>query len=166
LFLLLPTLSVVFFFVAKGLVFFTALSGAFVAGLDAGLIYNEFPLMGGQIVPQEIFALKPLWRNFFENETTVQFNHRLLVQRKQKKRKKKNENRNLSFLFPFEMTFRCFFLKGITTWTAIAAFYISGLRRGKQLPLTPRLGLHALFLMATTQVFFFVDFFSSSSCFW
>ena len=30
------------------LVYTTAMSGAFVAGLDAGLVYNEFPLMGGQ----------------------------------------------------------------------------------------------------------------------
>lgn len=29
-----------------GLVFVTALSGAFVAGLDAGLVYNSFPKMG------------------------------------------------------------------------------------------------------------------------
>lgn len=29
-----------------GLVFFTAISGAFVAGLDAGLVYNSFPKMG------------------------------------------------------------------------------------------------------------------------
>jgi len=29
-----------------GLAFVTAMSGAFVAGLDAGLVYNEFPLMG------------------------------------------------------------------------------------------------------------------------
>ncbi|KAF9424653.1 Cytochrome c oxidase assembly protein cox15 [Podila epigama] len=33
------------------LVFFTAISGAFVAGLDAGLVYNEFPLMGGRLMP-------------------------------------------------------------------------------------------------------------------
>ena len=32
-----------------GLVFITALSGAFVAGMDAGLLYNEFPLMGGRL---------------------------------------------------------------------------------------------------------------------
>lgn len=32
-----------------GLVFITALSGAFVAGMDAGLVYNEFPLMGGHL---------------------------------------------------------------------------------------------------------------------
>lgn len=32
-----------------GLIFLTAISGAFVAGLDAGLVYNEFPLMGGKL---------------------------------------------------------------------------------------------------------------------
>ena len=30
------------------LIFFSAFIGAFVAGLDAGLVYNEFPLMGGK----------------------------------------------------------------------------------------------------------------------
>ncbi|MDX5596045.1 MAG: COX15/CtaA family protein, partial [Wolbachia endosymbiont of Andrena labialis] len=29
--------------------------GAFVAGLNAGLIYNTFPLMDGQIVPEDLF---------------------------------------------------------------------------------------------------------------
>ncbi|KDR83443.1 hypothetical protein GALMADRAFT_55107 [Galerina marginata CBS 339.88] len=73
-----------------GLVFLTALSGAFVAGLDAGLLYNEFPLMGGQIAPpvDELFSpqyAKNLdksdqwWRNIFENPTTVQFDHRVLA---------------------------------------------------------------------------------------
>ncbi len=37
---------------AKTLVFFTAVSGAFVAGLDAGLTYNSFPLMAGRSVLQ------------------------------------------------------------------------------------------------------------------
>ncbi|KAI9430936.1 hypothetical protein H4582DRAFT_1885716, partial [Lactarius indigo] len=37
--------------IVTGLVFLTALSGAFVAGLDAGLVYNEFPLMGGRLAP-------------------------------------------------------------------------------------------------------------------
>lgn len=43
-----------FRFIARsglGIVFLTALSGAFVAGLDAGLIYNEFPWMGEGITP-------------------------------------------------------------------------------------------------------------------
>jgi len=62
------------------LVFLTAFSGAFVAGNQAGLCYNEFPLMGGRIVPQDIIDpnLKPAWRNIFENSTTVQFQHRVL----------------------------------------------------------------------------------------
>jgi hypothetical protein len=55
------------------------MSGAFVAGLEAGLIYNEFPLMGGRLVPAEAFALKPTWKNFFENDAMVQFTHRALV---------------------------------------------------------------------------------------
>ncbi|KAG6897222.1 hypothetical protein C0992_003420 [Termitomyces sp. T32_za158] len=73
-----------------GLVFLTALSGAFVAGLDAGLVYNEFPFMGGRLVPptDELFSssyaksadkLDLWWRNIFENPTTVQFDHRVLA---------------------------------------------------------------------------------------
>ncbi len=62
-----------------GLIFVTQISGAFVAGLDAGLVYNTFPLMGDAIVPAEIFAMQPLYMNFFENIVTVQFDHRLLA---------------------------------------------------------------------------------------
>ncbi len=61
------------------LIFVTALSGAFVAGNHAGLAYNSFPTMGGQWIPDGLFTLKPLWRNFFENVTTVQFDHRVLA---------------------------------------------------------------------------------------
>ena len=56
----------------------TILSGAFVAGLKAGLIYNTFPLMGDYWIPPGLWALQPVWINLFENPTTVQFNHRLL----------------------------------------------------------------------------------------
>lgn len=66
--------------------------GAFVAGLDAGLVYNEFPLMGGRLAPpsdelfSEAYSKKPdrsdlWWRNMLENPTTVQFDHRVLVSR-------------------------------------------------------------------------------------
>ncbi|KAF9008785.1 electron transfer protein 1 [Cyathus striatus] len=72
-----------------GLVLLTAISGAFVAGLDAGLLYNEFPLMGGRLAPptDELFSdayakaadkSDKWWRNVFENPTTVQFDHRIL----------------------------------------------------------------------------------------
>lgn len=57
----------------------TIVSGGFVAGLDAGKIYNTFPMMGSHWLPPGLFALDPFWRNLFENTTTVQFNHRLLA---------------------------------------------------------------------------------------
>ncbi|XP_077992428.1 heme A synthase COX15-like [Glandiceps talaboti] len=60
------------------MVFLTALSGAFVAGLDAGLVYNTYPKMADRWIPDDILAIAPTWRNFFENATTVQFDHRLL----------------------------------------------------------------------------------------
>lgn len=60
-------------------IFMTILSGAFVAGNDAGLIYNTFPLMGGHIVPDDYLFLDPVWQNFFQHPATVQFNHRVLA---------------------------------------------------------------------------------------
>lgn len=59
----------------------TILSGAFVAGNDAGNAYNEFPLMNGQLIPWDDMVdneLTPKWRNMFETTATVQWNHRLL----------------------------------------------------------------------------------------
>lgn len=64
--------------VTKGMVFLTALSGAFVAGLDAGLVYNSFPKMADKWVPTDIMAIEPKIKNFTENPTTVQFDHRIL----------------------------------------------------------------------------------------
>ena len=57
----------------------TALSGAFVAGLDAGHRYNTFPLMDGRLIPEGVFDLSPVYLNFFENIATVQFDHRILA---------------------------------------------------------------------------------------
>ncbi len=59
--------------------FITILSGGFVAGLNAGLVYNTFPLMNGQLVPDGLLSMTPAWHNLFENATTVQFNHRVLT---------------------------------------------------------------------------------------
>jgi cytochrome c oxidase assembly protein subunit 15 len=60
------------------LVSLTIVSGAFVAGLDAGLTYNTFPLMDGRLVPDGYGTLDPWIRNLAENVAAVQFNHRLL----------------------------------------------------------------------------------------
>ena len=58
-----------------GLVFLTILSGAFVAGLDAGLAYNTFPLMDGRLLPDGLFPLVPAYLSVFEDVTTAQFDH-------------------------------------------------------------------------------------------
>ena len=56
----------------------TMMSGGFVAGLDAGRIFNEFPLMGGQVVPVGYDNGAGI-RNWFENPVAAQFNHRVLA---------------------------------------------------------------------------------------
>ncbi|KAG0003490.1 Cytochrome c oxidase assembly protein cox15 [Entomortierella chlamydospora] len=111
------------------LVFMTALSGAFVAGLDAGLVYNEFPLMGGRLMPpvNELFdshylhkndhPTLGLWRNMFDNQVTVQFNHRVLA---------------------------------TSTFTAISALFLYS--RNLPLPLHARLGVNILLGVACGQV--------------
>ncbi|HEX4409850.1 MAG TPA: COX15/CtaA family protein [Xanthobacteraceae bacterium] len=55
--------------------------GAIVAGLRAGRIYNTWPLIDGTFVPDSsrLFFNVPLWRNFFENTLTAQFDHRMLA---------------------------------------------------------------------------------------
>eukprot|EP00793_Prasinoderma_coloniale_P004498 PRCOL_00000259-RA len=62
-----------------GLVAVTAASGAFVAGLEAGRAYNTFPTMNGQWVPDEVWDMTPLHKNFFENTALVQLDHRVLA---------------------------------------------------------------------------------------
>jgi cytochrome c oxidase assembly protein subunit 15 len=57
----------------------TVLSGGFVAGLRGGKVFNEFPLMGGQVVPPGYGMLSPWWANAFENPAAAQFHHRLLA---------------------------------------------------------------------------------------
>ena len=55
------------------------MSGGFVAGTDAGFIYNTFPLMGDTLLPKDLFVFDPWFKNFFENVVTIQFTHRLLT---------------------------------------------------------------------------------------
>ena len=54
-------------------------SGGFVAGTNAGHIYNTFPDMNGDWLPAAVTALSPLWINSFENPVAIQFNHRMLA---------------------------------------------------------------------------------------
>ena len=57
---------------------FQILFGAFIAGTKAGLLWNTFPLIEGQIIPDGLFALSPFYVNFFENMKMFQFSHRLI----------------------------------------------------------------------------------------
>jgi cytochrome c oxidase assembly protein subunit 15 len=68
-----PTLALTVLIIAQ-----TALGG-FVAGMDAGLSHNTWPLMNGRFVPDGLMAMEPTWRNFFENVLTVQFQHRIMA---------------------------------------------------------------------------------------
>lgn len=65
-------------FVLTAAVVLTIMSGGFVAGLDAGRIFNEFPMMGGRLVPAGYDAGTGV-RNLFENPIAAQFNHRVLA---------------------------------------------------------------------------------------
>ena len=64
---------------AASLVALTIVAGGFVAGTHAGLDYNTFPLMDGQLVPDGYARLTPFLRNLTENIAAVQFDHRLLA---------------------------------------------------------------------------------------
>ena len=57
----------------------TMVSGGFVAGLKAGLIYNTFPLMGDSLIAPGVYAMQPWHQAMLEDAITVQFNHRLLA---------------------------------------------------------------------------------------
>ncbi|ODQ78911.1 hypothetical protein BABINDRAFT_162573 [Babjeviella inositovora NRRL Y-12698] len=74
------------------LTFLTALSGGLVAGLDAGLIYNNFPHMTDlpPYFPSKGELMSPtfsrnanqsdlFWRNMLENPAMVQLNHRIMA---------------------------------------------------------------------------------------
>ncbi|MGE0006552.1 MAG: COX15/CtaA family protein [Parvibaculaceae bacterium] len=65
--------------VLVGLVLTQIALGGFVAGLDAGMGYNTWPLMDGQWVPEGLTVMEPAWRNLFENAMTVQFDHRVMA---------------------------------------------------------------------------------------
>ncbi|MTI17347.1 heme A synthase [Rhodobacteraceae bacterium RKSG542] len=61
------------------LLFVQLFMGALVAGLNAGLTFNTWPLMDGKIIPTGLFSMSPWWLNFTENVMTVQFQHRMVA---------------------------------------------------------------------------------------
>ncbi|MGJ8592296.1 MAG: COX15/CtaA family protein [Aquaticitalea sp.] len=55
--------------------------GAFVAGLDAGFIHNHWPMMSeGKLMHETVYIeLEPIYLNFIEGKSGVQFVHRCLA---------------------------------------------------------------------------------------
>jgi cytochrome c oxidase assembly protein subunit 15 len=53
--------------------------GAFTAGLDAGRIYNTWPLMGGSFMPENVRAMGDLVTDLSDHRDGVQFVHRNLA---------------------------------------------------------------------------------------
>ena len=66
-----------FSFFMFSILFITIIAGAFVAGMDAGLMYNEYPLMGDGLIPENYGEYKLL--DPFENPASAQFHHRHLA---------------------------------------------------------------------------------------
>ena len=66
-----------------GLIALTVFAGALVAGTRAGLIYNEFPLMGERLIPYDYLPQNQDGLNIrailFENPASLQFHHRILA---------------------------------------------------------------------------------------
>ena len=61
--------------VTFALIALTIIWGAFVAGLDAGLVYNTWPMMGPHWIPPELTS----WINILHDPVSVQFIHRWIA---------------------------------------------------------------------------------------
>ena len=61
------------------LLFLQLIIGAFVSGMDAGTVYNTWPLMGNSYFPDDSKILEFLNISFFNNPSIVQFIHRNLA---------------------------------------------------------------------------------------
>ena len=57
----------------------TGLIGSFVAGNRAGKIYNSWPKMGLNWIPNDIWLTELGYDNLFKNPTTIQFIHRTIA---------------------------------------------------------------------------------------
>jgi cytochrome c oxidase assembly protein subunit 15 len=65
--------------VVVALVVLQIASGGLVAGMDAGLAYNTWPLMDGAFLPAAAVEMNPPWRNLLDNPAMTQFQHRVLA---------------------------------------------------------------------------------------
>ena len=67
------------FIIIISLLFLTIITGAFMAGGNAGQSFNTYPLMNGLLIPEGYIIEDYGIRNFFENTIAVNVNHRWLA---------------------------------------------------------------------------------------
>ena len=65
-------------FILYFLLIITIISGAFMAGTNSGQSFNTYPLMNGNLIPDDYFLISNSIRNLFENTVAINFNHRWL----------------------------------------------------------------------------------------
>ena len=67
--------------IGLAILFIQIIYGAFVAGLDAGFIHNHWPMMSeGKFMHETVLIEKtPVYKNFIEGRSGVQFIHRILA---------------------------------------------------------------------------------------
>ena len=67
--------------IGLAILFIQIIYGAFVAGLDAGFIHNHWPMMSeGKFMHETVLTEKtPVYKNFIEGRSGVQFIHRILA---------------------------------------------------------------------------------------
>ncbi|WP_435641016.1 COX15/CtaA family protein [Micavibrio aeruginosavorus] len=74
-----PKSTIITGWIALAMVSITIIWGAFVAGLDAGMIYNEFPHMGAGLIPPDFRTHATIIGDIMQNPAAVQFTHRWLA---------------------------------------------------------------------------------------
>ena len=73
------TINIIFPFSFLFLVFLQISIGAFVSGMDAGKIYNTWPLMGSSYFPDDSMISDLFNMAVFDDQSLVQFIHRNLA---------------------------------------------------------------------------------------
>ena len=65
-----------FLLILLGITIVQIIFGGFMSGLRAATHYPTFPDMNGELIPHNLFVMKPFWVNFGEHIPTIQFTHR------------------------------------------------------------------------------------------
>ncbi len=68
-----------FLWILVGITIVQIIFGGFMSGLRAAPHYPTFPDMNGELIPHNLFVMKPFWINFGEHIPTIQFTHRTLA---------------------------------------------------------------------------------------